>query len=78
MLVLDSDKFKLLVQKYDLILMKADWTQPNRDITLFMKKFDRYGIPFNAVFNPSNPRGVLFSELLTINEIENKLIPIAY
>ena len=54
--------------------MRGDWTKPNKDIMLFMRKLDRYGIPFNAIYNNKNPEGILFSELLTIQDIEKKLV----
>ena len=77
-LVFNNDKFSRIVKNYDLTLMRGDWTKPNKDIMLFMRKLDRYGIPFNAIYNNKNPEGILFSELLTIQDIEKKLVNDAY
>ena len=53
--------------------MRGDLTKPNKDIMLYMKKFDRYGIPFNAIYSVDNSTGILLSELLTIKEIQHNL-----
>jgi len=77
-LVFNSDRFSQIIKKYNIILMRGDWTKPNKNISTFMQKLDRYGIPFNAMYNIKNPQGLLFSELLTIQEIEKKLLKNAY
>ena len=77
-LVFNNNEFSQIVKNYDLILMRGDWTKPNKDIMLFMQKLERYGIPFNAIYNYKNPQGILFSELLTIKDIEKKLLNNAY
>ena len=71
--VLDDKKFSDIVKKYNLVLMRGDLTKPNKDIMLYMKKFDRYGIPFNAIYSVDNSSGILLSELLTIKEIQHNL-----
>ena len=73
LLVLDDKKFSDIVKKYNLVLMRGDLTKPNKDIMLYMKKFDRYGIPFNAIYSVDNSTGILLSELLTIKEIQHNL-----
>ena len=60
-------------------LIRADWTKPSTKINLFLEKYDRFGIPFNAFFSVNFPDGILLSELLsekdilkTINKINNE------
>jgi len=48
-----------------IVAMQADWTRPNDQIAQFLKDNSRYGIPFNAVYGPLAPDGVLLPELLT-------------
>ncbi|MDD3182146.1 MAG: protein-disulfide reductase DsbD family protein [Alphaproteobacteria bacterium] len=48
-----------------IIVMQGDWTNPDPAITAFLHKHGRYGIPFNAVFGPQTPNGILLPELLT-------------
>ena len=45
--------------------MQADWTLPNDTIAKYLATFGRYGIPFNAVYGPAAPNGILLPELLT-------------
>lgn len=45
--------------------VKADWTKPNEAIATYLRSFDRFGLPFNAVYGPSAPAGIVLPELLT-------------
>lgn len=45
--------------------MQADWTRPNESISLFLESNGRFGIPFNAVYGPGAPEGIILSEILT-------------
>ncbi len=47
------------------VAMQADWTRPNDDITRYLASFGRYGIPFDAVYGPGAPEGIVLPELLT-------------
>jgi suppressor for copper-sensitivity B len=49
----------------DVIAMEADWTRPDDDIASYLAGFGRYGIPFNAVYGPGAPDGIVLPELLT-------------
>jgi suppressor for copper-sensitivity B len=49
----------------DIVPIKADWTRPDEAITAYLKSFDRYGLPFNAVFGPAAPDGIVLPTLLT-------------
>ena len=42
-------------------LIRADWTRPNEKINIFLEKYDRFGIPFNAFFSKKFPNGILLS-----------------
>ena len=45
--------------------VKADWTKPNGAIAAYLQSFDRFGLPFNAVYGPGAPTGIVLPELLT-------------
>jgi suppressor for copper-sensitivity B len=49
----------------DVVAMQADWTQPNPGIAAYLAGFGRYGIPFNVVYGPRAPDGIILPELLT-------------
>lgn len=48
-----------------IIKMRGDWTRPNSHIKAYLHGFNRYGIPFNIVYGPQHPEGLLLPELLT-------------
>ncbi|MGE4351834.1 MAG: protein-disulfide reductase DsbD family protein [Bdellovibrionales bacterium] len=54
-----------LFHSKNVVAMQGDWTTPDPVLTAFLHKHGRYGIPFNAVFGPQAPGGILLSELLT-------------
>lgn len=47
------------------LAMEADWTRPNTDIARYLASFGRYGIPFNVVYGPRAPQGLVLPELLS-------------
>jgi suppressor for copper-sensitivity B len=49
----------------DVVAVRADWTRPDPRIATYLKSFGRYGIPFNVVFGPDAPQGIVLPELLT-------------
>ena len=57
------------VEENDITLIRADWTKPDRNIDIFLKKFNKFGIPFNAFFSSKFSEGIILSELLTEKEI---------
>ena len=45
--------------------MQGDWTRPDTTISDFLNQHQRFGIPFNAVYGPGAPEGILLGEILT-------------
>jgi suppressor for copper-sensitivity B len=64
-LVLDQGRVAARLNDKGIIAMQADWTRPNPQITAFLQRFNRYGIPFDVVFGPRTPEGRILPELLT-------------
>ena len=69
--VLNSEKVIQLFKYSKVTLVRAYWTRPNPKINIFLEKYDRFGIPFNAFFSNNFPEGILLSELLSEKEIVN-------
>ena len=63
-----------LVDAGKLSMFKADWTRPNSNIAAFLSSHQRFGIPFNIVYGPAVPEGIVLGELLTANIVEKALI----
>ena len=67
--MLTSESVKKLFKDNKVTLVRADWTRPNTNINIFLEKYDRFGIPFNAFFSNNFPDGFLLSELLSEKEM---------
>ncbi len=53
------------LKSYDVVAMKADWTKPNETIANYLASYDRYGIPFNIIYGPKSPEGIVLPEVMT-------------
>jgi suppressor for copper-sensitivity B len=53
--------------------MRGDLTKPDKNLFEFLKKHNRYGIPFNIVFGPKAPEGILMSEFLSKKNLLNAI-----
>ena len=62
-----------LFKKNNIILVKADWTKPDKRINEFLNEYSKFGIPFNAFYSKNYPDGVVLSELLSKEEIINTI-----
>jgi suppressor for copper-sensitivity B len=72
-LVLDKPDIKASLGAGDVVAMRADWTRPDPAIDAFLKRYGRYGIPFNIVYGPGAPDGLPLSEVLTTSAVEAAL-----
>lgn len=68
-LVLDRDPVAGLLNSDNIVAMQADWTRPDPSISAYLERFNRYGIPFNAVYGPAAPDGLPLPELLTSDAV---------
>ena len=53
---------------------QGDWTLPNENIRKFLNKYNRYGIPFNIIYSPTIPEGLILPELLSKNVISDTIL----
>ncbi len=67
-LVLETDETAELFDRYEVVAMKADWTNRNDDIARYLASFGRYGIPFYVLYRPDQEPHV-FSELISKSAI---------
>lgn len=51
------------------VAMQADWTRPDEEIAAYLARYDRYGIPFNAIYGPGAPSGIILPEVLTADAV---------
>ncbi len=55
------------------VAMQADWTRPDPQIAAYLKSFNRAGIPFDVVYGPGAPQGIVLPELLTEDAVLDAL-----
>jgi suppressor for copper-sensitivity B len=68
-LVLDSAPVRDRLAAPAIVPMRADWTRPDATIADYLRGFGRYGIPFNAVYGPGAPSGLVLPEILTAERV---------
>lgn len=68
-LVLETNGFEELARKHDLVLMRADWTKRDDNITQFLRKYQAAGVPAYFVQKP-NGEIVFLGETITLGKIE--------
>lgn len=63
----------LLFRTAGIVALQADWTNPDPAITAFLRKHNRYGVPFNIVYGPQAPQGIILPELLFADDVLNAI-----
>ncbi|MCW3477536.1 protein-disulfide reductase DsbD family protein [Limobrevibacterium gyesilva] len=72
-LVLGRSEVASALREPGVVAMRADWTRPDQRITDYLGRYSRFGIPFNAVYGPGAPRGIVLSEVLTRDAVLDAL-----
>jgi len=71
--VVDTDDVTAAFERGDVVLMRADWTRPDEEIARYLASFGRFGIPFNVIYGPDAPQGVVLPELLSTDAVTGGL-----
>ncbi len=71
--VLDSDAVKDAFAKSGVILLKADWTNGDPEITKVLQGFGRAGVPVYAFYAPGSASPVILPEILTQQAVLDNL-----
>ncbi|WP_434566738.1 protein-disulfide reductase DsbD family protein [Vibrio chagasii] len=48
----------------DVVPMEADWTVPSDDVTSYLQSNGQFGVPFNKVYGPNAPEGIVLPIIL--------------
>lgn len=72
-LVLNRTRITEALRQENIIPMLADWTQADPKITDFLQSHNRFGIPFNIVYGPNAPKGIILPEILSQSIILNAI-----
>ena len=68
-LVLDRADISARLTAPNVVFLKRDWTRPDQSIADYLHRFGRGGIPFNVVYGPGAPGGIVLPELLTVDSV---------
>ena len=72
-LVLDTKEIVELFDKNNVKKVRADWTLKNENILVYLKKYNKFGVPFNILYSKNFPEGHIFNELLTKSQVKKAL-----
>lgn len=64
-LVLDQPEVQELFKRYEIVLIKGDWTNRNPEITRFLNRYQRVGVPFYVLYSSRHPDGLVLPEVLS-------------
>ncbi|ETO16901.1 putative suppressor for copper-sensitivity B precursor [Reticulomyxa filosa] len=67
--VLENESFLKYIKDNQIKLIRADYTNKSSEITNFIVKHHRHGIPVNIIFSKNYPNGILLPEILTLNKL---------
>ncbi|MGF6228264.1 suppressor for copper-sensitivity B [Inquilinus ginsengisoli] len=73
LLVIERDPVAAALGEAGVAPLLADWTNPDQAIADYLAAHGRYGIPFNAVYGPGAPDGILLPELLSTEAVLSAL-----
>lgn len=72
-LVLDRSPVSERLNAENVVAMQADWTRPSEEISRFLERNGRFGIPFNIVYGPGAASGIALPEVLTPQSVMDAL-----
>lgn len=64
-LIFKDEEVLAELKKHNVTLVMGDWTKRNPEITQFLARFKRVGVPFYVLFSPRNPEGRVLNEVMT-------------
>jgi len=73
-LVFDDPEIMALFRAKKIVLVKGDWTQRNEEITRFLARYNRVGVPFYILYSPQHPRGLVLPEVLTKSTFKDLIL----
>ncbi|MDD7804521.1 MAG: protein-disulfide reductase DsbD family protein [Endozoicomonas sp. (ex Botrylloides leachii)] len=57
------------LQQPNIIRLKGDWTKPSDKIASYLQHYGRYAVPFNSVYGPGAPNGIVLPIILTSDAV---------
>ena len=73
-LVIDTDDVQQALSQPHVVRMQGDWTRQDEVIGDYLRSYGKFGIPFNIVYGPAAPQGIVLPELLTARAVTDAII----
>lgn len=73
LMVINTTKFKNIMEKNHVELITIDWTSKDPVIYEYLKSFNHNGIPFFAVYGPHMPYGQPLPQILTFSSVNDAI-----
>ncbi len=71
--VFSSDRVRTELRRRGVVLLRADWTNKDPQITETLASFNRSAVPFDLIYAPGRPDPIILPELLTPDIVLNAL-----
>lgn len=71
--VLDREPVYSALQSDHIVVMRGDWTHPSAGIDAYLKRNERFGVPFNKVYGPEAPQGLPLPVILDADTVLHAL-----
>jgi len=71
--VIETEAIQRRLDRPGVVRMRGDWTRRDSRIAAYLARFDRYGVPFNAVYGPGAPEGITLPEVLSQTAVTRAL-----
>ena len=69
---LSGNDFEQMAEDHDIVLVRADWTQPSPAVDSLIADFNRQGVPLYAYYPPGSLVPEILPQILTSNLIKEK------
>lgn len=71
--VLDTEKTQKLFKEKDVYLIRADWTNYNKEITVALEKIGRNSVPVYVIYKPNLDKPIILPQILSFEDIKSNL-----
>lgn len=71
--VLHREAVVTLLQRDNMVLMRGDLTQSNARVEAYLASHNAFGVPFNVIYSPAAPNGLVLTRVLDYNQVISQL-----
>lgn len=73
-LLLNRESFLNIAKKYNVRLIRADYTRGDEEIQGYLKSYNHFGIPFNVIYGPNASDGIVLDTILNLEDVEKAIM----